>query len=651
MTSGNPILDKNLECIAKYNPKLSEKLLNLPYLTNSIELIETELAEPNLSYNGLPLHDQRGAELEAKSLFDQSQDARNCIHVIFGIGLGHLFKEFCERTVGSVVLYEPNLEILRVTLELVDFSRELSQKNVKVSSDFQELKLSFESVYQYKAEANFLFLNSYEKIYGEETKSILNQVVLIKETCLEDFRLIGDKGFDFISSVVNNLTTSLEATPLGEFKDIYKSKTALIISAGPTLDANIETIKKNRDKFVLFCVGTAFKALADNGITPDFLNMLEMSDCTGQVKGYDLSNINVILEPFVHKNFQALNVKQKFLFPSSSTNGSKYWASLTGLNIDEYTSAGCVSYEALTCAKMLGFSKIILVGQDLAYVDNQCYSRFGAYSDMRYEINPQTNKLEIKIDDRKKFVESCSSVSNNFTRDDAENLADEKIQVYSESSCFIKGISGEMIPTLAAYAVFADLFRAFAYYNEHLELINTSMVGAQIDGFKNIPLALALENAVSVKKIELSSDFQYDKNLILKNLTKEKELVENILKDFENPKEYCFKFDRELKRSNSLTDDARKYLGLLLKSYDEVTMNYFEKIHMYRVISMIESMELKHYVDSQKDSGDLRLKNIYNLLKIYFNRVEEKLVKLLVEISQQKTVLAENISSKSTLIK
>ena len=71
-TSGNPILDKNLECIGKYNPKLVQDILNLPCLTNSIELTETDLKEPNLNYNFLPLHSSTGAEIEAnKSLAKQ----------------------------------------------------------------------------------------------------------------------------------------------------------------------------------------------------------------------------------------------------------------------------------------------------------------------------------------------------------------------------------------------------------------------------------------------------------------------------------------------------------------------------------------------------------------------------------------------------
>ncbi len=74
MPSKNPILDKNFSAISKYNRKLSQDLLHLPYLTNSIKLIETNLKEPNVAYNGLILHSQDGAELEAKNIFSKNKN-------------------------------------------------------------------------------------------------------------------------------------------------------------------------------------------------------------------------------------------------------------------------------------------------------------------------------------------------------------------------------------------------------------------------------------------------------------------------------------------------------------------------------------------------------------------------------------------------
>lgn len=642
LTSGNPTLDKNLECIGRYNPQLKEKLSSLPYLTSKIELIETELREPNLSFNDSPLHSQSGAESEAKEIFNNVFDSKLSMHIVFGIGLGHLFKEFCDNSLGVIILYEPNIEILRVALELVDFSNELSRKNIKVASDYQELKDVFEATYKYKAPVDMTFLNSYNEFYKDEISQTFKNLEMFKTIFAQEFNVRRNRGMEFVVSVLTNFNNSLDTLPLGEFKDIYKGKTALIISAGPSLDANIEIIKKNRDKFIIFCVGTAFKALAKEGIAPDFLNILEVSNCSGQVRGYDLSAINLIVEPFTNEAFQTLKVKQKFLYPAVTTQGAQYWSHLTGIDISEYSSGGTVSYEAMECAKMLGFSKIILVGQDLAYVNNRCYSMNSNSSDVIMEINPQTNVPEFKVDNEEKLIDDCTPIGNTITREYAELYAKGKVNATLDGLAYVKGITGEMLPTHKGYASFVEQFREFAHFNTNLDLINTSLIGAQIDGFKNLSLNQALENSFPFEKKELTSSFKYDKNLILDNLKKENDLLKQILKDFGAAQDVIFKLERELKRNNEITKDVLKYYKILLEIYDKITVEYFEKHQMFNLITMTESLDLKYYADSTEDVGEIRIRNIFALLKTYFLSNQGKLLILTNKIEQQITILSGN---------
>ena len=398
MTSGNLILDKNLECIEEYNPELKEKLLNLPYLTNKIDLIETNLKESNLSYNELPLHSQDGAELEAKKFFEEVKNTPSSRHVILGMGLGYLFKECCEQSKGIVFLYEPNLEILRVTLELVDFLKELSQKNVFVTSEMEVFKALYNTNYTHKANFNFLTLDSYKSVlYADQIIDIIKRIKVISHMGQIKIRGAIEKGQIPLEMVLKNLPYTLNATPLYELKDIYKGKTALIVSAGPSLDLDIETIKENRDKVIIFCVGTAFKTLAINGITPDFVNIIENADCSGQLLGFDLSEINLITEPYTHNATYLSNVKRNFIFASKLADVNNYWASVTGVDISPYIVHGTVSYSALASAKMLGFSRLILVGQDLAYLNNQCYSKNSAYGDLTFEIDHETNSAKFGL--------------------------------------------------------------------------------------------------------------------------------------------------------------------------------------------------------------------------------------------------------------
>lgn len=642
MASGNIILDKNLECIEKYNPQLKEKLLNLPYLTNDIQLIETNCKEPNLSYNGLPLHRQNGAELEAKELFKKSENTTLCINIIFGMGLGYLFKEFCEQAKGDVILYEQNLEILRVTLELVDFSKELSQTNVKIASDFKELRQVLQYIYQPGTEIDIMFLDSYKTLCLEEIDKTIKELQMLKASFSSDTNLITAKGLDFMLFVINNISDNLEAIPLKELKDIYKNKTALVISAGPTLDSNLETIKKNRDKAVIFCVGPALKSLISNGITPDFVNIIETEDVSGQVNDLSLSEINLILAPFVNPAIYKLNPKQKLLFPSSTTRGGQYWAHLSGEDISEYMSRGTVSSDALYSAKMLGCNKLVLVGQDLAFLNNSCYSESSAYSDIKFKINPETKKPEYDIKDWKNFAKHVLPMGFKASEEDYKKAAEAQIKIFNDKLCFVKGISGEILPTTSDYAMFIDVFKEFAQNNENLALINTSMLGAQIDGFENIPLEEALKDATYFERKSLPKIFKYNSHRIFENLANEKAYFETILKKFEKTKEHFKKFDKEIQLKKIVTQEAYKNYMSIISIYDEISLKHFKNNQFYRIISTEEHFAIQNYVVNTKDNDEQKIKHIYALLKIYFNNVEEKILKIICALEEQIKVIRKN---------
>lgn len=625
--SGNPILDKNLESIARYNLALKEKLLNLPYLTNDIQLIETSFTEPNLSYNNLPLHSQVGAEFEAKEIFNKTDDTPLFIHFILGIGLGHLFKEFCEQSKGKVILYESNIEILRVTLELVDFSKELSQPNVRIASDYTELKQMFHDLYEYKTNVNFAILDSYRIIYGEKAQKMLDEIGFLHKHFFINYQYYKERSYEHILSLLDNLVNTLEYIPLYELKDIYQGKTALIVSAGPTLDSNIETIKNNRDKFVIFCVGPAFKALADNGIRPDFLNVIEIIDCIGQVDGYDLSDIKLILEPSTNASFHILKTKQKFIYPPNTSPWGKYWAELVDVDVSPYFTSGTVSYEALYSAKMLGFKKIILVGSDLAYINNSCYSESSAYSDLVFEINPETQKPHYKIVNYEGFIKSIVPADKDIADPWCREFAENTIKQMENEWDFVKSINGKMLPTRISYASFVEVFRTFASENKHLELINTSMIGAQIDGFENIPLKEIVKNLKPFNKLELASSFKFNKQKVFEKLNYEELILKRISGEFLKAKEYISKLAKEFEINNKFVIEDSELFKRALIIYKKIYTEYFLKNKLFELISLNENLEVEYMI---KANSDMLL--WYEALKNYYESVSEKILLVLEKI-------------------
>lgn len=628
MNSGNPILDKNLECIASYNPELSEKILNLPHLNNQIELIETDLKEPNLLYNGIPLHDQSGAEAEAKKGFDEVKNTPTSRHIVFGLGIGYLFKEFCERSKGIIFLYEPNLEILRVTLELVDFSKELSQENVFVANDIKFLKLGLKAAYMYRCNPSFLALPSYRNIlYENDIESVMEELRTVFVSCMESFKLSKISEENSINMVLHNIPRLMEATPLNELRDIYKGKTALIIGAGPTLDLNIETIKKNRDKVVIFSVGTAYKALLKNGIMPDFVNVIEINDSSGQFIGLDMSEVNLITETYTHNLVLNLDVKRRFLYPSSLSYANNFWAQIADFDVSHYHVKGTVTYAALASAKMLGCSKLILVGQDLAYVNNQCYSSGAVYSDMVYEVDPETKQLKFKVKDEKSFSEAHKSINQNIPDNSGSECAKYRMNLYNTTLCQARGVTGEMVNTLLSYILFGQDFEEFAYINPDLELINSSMLGLQINGFENIPLEKAIEDSPAVQPVTLKS-LKPSSKVVIENLENLDKQLGEFLEIFSVAKEYLRKYEREIDRYKQITSASVKYVQAALSLYEKLAMatEVNGENFMYMSLAYVENASMKFILKEYEKFTNKEIEDTYNCLKEYFTNVEVRVI-------------------------
>lgn len=632
--SGNPILDKNLEAIARYNPQLSEKILKFDKLLSQVELTETKLKEPNLTYNFIPLHSNDGAEKEIENVLDKVPNTKRSRHIVMGLGLGYLFKECCEKSKGMVFLYESNIEILRVTLELVDFSKELSQKNVFVASDEKFLiELIYTNV-NYNLSYSILTLNTYKYLlYARDFSKIVEKINWTFATIKMNYTTCKNDEFPLVEAVFNNMPYLMQSTPLGEISDYYKDKTALIISAGPTLDNNIEIIKMNRDKVVIFCVGQAFKTLLHNDIRPDFINVLEAGNFSGQLEGCDLSNMNIILEPFTNHGFYQYKVKKRFLFISKIRNANKFFSKITDTDISKYWAKGTVSHQAMESAKILGCKKIILVGQDLAFIDNKCYASNSAYGSLNYKFNEKTGKTE--------FEKSNNNISGN------DEIVESKVKIYGQHLSYVKGITGEKIPTLAGYVAFIEVFTSFAEENKDLELINTSMIGAQIDGFENMPLEQALSNTEIINDRFDKKDFKFDIPKVLVKLEEEKNTLKSLLQPLNITKRYIKEYEKEMKFRDEITQKAIKSIKALLAVYEEqiINQNLLYKASLFN--EDIELMYLIDLIDSSKEFDNETIIKLYNLLKLFFENLENKLKKVIEKIDKTKGELSESINSES----
>jgi hypothetical protein len=440
--------------------------------------------------------------------------------------------------------------------------------------------------------------------------------------------------------LIQNIPFIMNEPPLMKLKDAYKDKTAVVVSAGPTLDRNIETLKKYRDNYILITVGTAVKTLYANDLKPDFLSIIETYNSSKQVEGLDLDDVYLITEPY--SNPELRNFKYKKILSHISANSpiNHLWAEICGENIEEYWSKGTVSYTALNSARILGCSKIILVGQDLAYIEGQCYSKDSAYKDLICKYNTEKQKWEITAKDFEAFSSAISTSSDPETR---HSVAISRLERLNNSLYQVKGINGDMIPTESVYAAFVKPLTEFTEHFTGIEYINTSLVGAQIDGFENISLEDALKDTTVIKSKDIDVNYEYDRSSIGNNIKAELASLKEALKLLDDGKQMLKNLFNNLKRLKNVDENILKSLKKVSLLYLNLTSDFADKNKLYDLISASGKIDLDYEMKMMRTFDYKSVLRITEKISEYFINTENKIKEIQIML---KGVLDESFDTK-----
>lgn len=632
----NNIFLKNLTALSQKNPKLVEKLKSfIP--TEVPQLVQSNNAY-NILYKNILIHNESNPLGEAQEIFSMAENTPTSIHLIYGTGLGYLFQIASLNSKGVVILYETDLNLLWLALTLVDFSSDILKQNIFITNDFDEMA---QIVYQFSNTQNtptILSLPAIRKLEGDNFQNFVKTFQDVVGAFSLDLKYTKEKFYPSLKMLIQNIPHLLNEIPLINLQNIYSGKTAVVVSAGPTLDRNIETLKKHRDKYILFTVGTAAKTLYTNGIKPDFLCIIETYNASKQIEGLDLSDVNFITEPFSNPALRDFKFKNIFLHSASNNPINQFWSEIFSQEINEYLSKGTVSYTALNSARILGFSKIILVGQDLAYVEGQCYSKDSAYKDLICQYNKETNKWEITAKDFEEFTRAISASEDPNTRN---FVAENRLKNLNNSLYYVKGISGEMIPTESVYATFVKPLESYAqeFQNKH-KFINTSLIGAQINGFENMPLEEALKDEESVKSLDFKNEFKHNQELIVNNLKEKLLELKNITTHLEKGFKLTKNLNNDLKKFRYINQDILKLLKKVCLNYMYLSDDFSQKSKLFNFIISSDKIDLDFLM---KNTQDFSLENVIKInkkLASFYTNTEKK-------ISEIEVLINENINSAS----
>ena len=461
------LLARNLELIRKNKPMLFQRIknhLNLGKWSVKIEKAKsgaltmfTETSDGKKNY----FHSSFDPEKESSRFIESSQNLYtiNDLTVFIGTGLGYHIKKYFEQQVyPQTLIIEPDINVLIAFLQIAALPENAKNWNIINSEDSDELQQSFSEAFNvlYMEKIRYMILPGFMRIYGGTVKKIQTYLTQSLDKSISQALTISYFGDIFQSNVINNFPILAVSPGVNSLKQYFTGKPAIIVSAGPSLDMNIEILAKNTDKFIIIAVDTTYGKLLAKKIIPHFTITIDPQHKSFfHIKNMELHNYFVTC--LTASSRVVKHIEGRSFFFVSDYPLSLYFEGMTEPKGHFSTDGGSVANIALQFAEYIGASPIVLIGQDLSYPDFKSHC-----GNTMYEKENQ-------------------GFSNKFSTLENRHFA------FLENGISLKGIKSNTVYTSHQLL---EYYRWFCHYvkTSKAEIVNAPYDGAYIDGIKHLDL-------------------------------------------------------------------------------------------------------------------------------------------------------------------
>lgn len=645
--------EKNLKALKAKDPELVKKLEE--HQPEDIEILQALSGDYVIAHKGIPLHSTENPVIEAEEIIDDTQKDYNNIQILFGLGLGYLFKRAVMDCSGIIIVYEPNIDVLRITLELVDFSEEIANEKVYLIDDLKHLRPII-AVSFYQGDTMHIHpLPAYRIVYPAELKELSTLVMDLYRDNYINQNTLRSKTRLWILESLSNLYDILLSPNIYGLKNKLHGVPAVAVSAGPSLEYAIEDLKKIQDKVFIIAVGQAMKSLDKAGIKPHIVCCLENLDVSQQFEGVEsINDVILSIQPMTNRSLYLLPTKQLLInYPKNDPIGRWLFRTL-GRDTSGPPNRGSVSFQAFYNALNVGANSIVLVGQDLAYRDGKCYADNTSYSDIKYTKNEDgTFDYSYNDDTYEKFGKSFGMTKEEFLR---------RKQTAKNHTVTTKGWNGETLVSQVGYAVFISNYVEVAQVEKpkffpDVRIINSSVGGAYLEGFEHMSFQEALkevdlDHGINIRQVieDYIDDFEFTKveyKAFSEEYKKTFKRLEKILEHSAISIEMANRIIKELDKkivNKSYVDSLVKKLG----KNDKKLIEYLKETELINPFVNDELFTYHSTYKRQKDTDD-QVKNLkWNMeesIKLYdaAHRGSEQLMEHLSKTYEENNHILEDM--------
>lgn len=509
------ILEKNLEAMEKWYPAFADLIWE-----------EHETEDPTnvmveTSWDGETIfrieQDRRqlylGGKRNAKEPIQIWSERVGEIHkyapvFLFGVGSAAYLKAIIEKSSKevNVVVYEPSIHIFMAMLENIDISKEIEDRPIAfVVKGLNEEE--FEPVMRgVMTLENMSFLieeihPNYRGFFLEDILEKVKKVQRLVESEMVQFNTQKKLSMNMAQNILRNMKYVCEGYHTKLLLNAVSNKdAAILVAAGPSLNKNIQMLKKAKNRLFILAVDTAVKPLVKAGIKPDAFITIDAKKDLDLVEIDGAETIPVIAPATaLYKIMDRQKAKKIFYYDGYFLPYSIYF--INDKVLPDVSTGGSVACSGFSLLHKLGYETIILVGQDLAFTDNK------SHADGTFE--------------------------------------DKMPTMDTEGMEMVKGNYVDKIPTRMDFRIFLNWFQEYIHdikeANPNIRVVNATAGGAYIEGTeiralddiieevcKNVPEEINFTERIEALKSEFTEEEHKKAVDYLKNVPKD---FEDMLKD------------------------------------------------------------------------------------------------------------------------
>ncbi len=469
------VFQGNLARFRRHNQKLARALEKAD--SGDAELRIGPGGETTLSCGGILLasaYDPRG---EGERLAEEMNREPADLLVAIGFSLGHHLEAYRRLNDCPILVYEPSPSRLRAALSTRRQITLLAAQGVHLAGDVRELTRLIEKHYTPGIRIRVFPHPSTLRLEPETVRECVARIRLTKETAdvTAGTRV---QMLKLWTRVTARNAAYIRDTPcFSELASRLPRLPVVIAAAGPSLDKQLPTLARYRDRVLIISIGQALGSLRRAGVEPHLVHVIESQPVAHQLeRGGDLSDLHLVVPPDVHWTLFERQVRARFVATPAADQLGRWLAGLLGY--DQWVMGGAtVAQGAVGLAVALNAPTVMLIGQDLAYTGGRAYASGSAYDWVGIEID-QNGKYRRTNNERRREIMGW------IPKDEV-----------AQDVVWVEGWDGEEVPSSVSYASFIEHYRGIGEFLSSLgiRLVNCTEGGARLRPLEHEAFEVTLE--------------------------------------------------------------------------------------------------------------------------------------------------------------